>query len=328
MKSPLVTVLMPAYNAADFIHESIGSILDQTFRDFELLVIDDGSSDGTPDIVSSIRDIRIRLIRHSENKGLVATLNEGLISASSPLVARMDADDVAMRCRLAQQFNYLNANNHIDAVGSAATIIGSAGIPRGVMRVPFSTPWLKWDLCFRNSVPHCSVMMRRERILNEYGGYAASRKSEDYALWSEIAAQNRFGMIRDKLVKYRVHDGSIMRRDLQGDADINLVRRRNIHRFLGAMLSPSEEDVLARSWEDPSGIDWDEYCRVFENTVSNYGRVHGNPGHEIGLEYQTLIQRSGQSLTGLISALSRHAPTRLLGLPWLRLFATRLFLNQ
>jgi glycosyltransferase involved in cell wall biosynthesis len=328
MKSPLVTVLMPAYNAANFIHQSIGSILHQSFLDFELLVIDDGSSDGTSDIVSSIRDSRIRLIRHSENKGLVATLNEGLISASSPLIARMDADDVSVRCRLALQVDFLNARDDLDAIGSAALIIGPGGVPRGVMRVPSSIPWLKWDLCFRNPVPHCSVMMRRERILHDYGGYPASRKSEDYALWSKIAARNRLGMMSKILVKYRVHDGSIMRRDANGDHDIHLIRRENISRFLGPVILPREEELLARSWENPMSIDWNEYCRVFENAVSSYLGLHGKPGQEVALEYQTLLMSSGQPLTSLLSALSRLAPRRLLGLPWLRLLATRLFFNQ
>jgi hypothetical protein len=135
-------------------------------------------------------------------------------------------------------------------------------------------------------------------------------------------------MIRDKLVKYRVHDGSIMRRDLQGDADINLVRRRNIHRFLGAMLSPSEEDVLARSWEDPSGIDWDEYCRVFEHAAAVFSRIHGPLGKAPGLQYQTLLVNSGQPVIRLISSLRRHAPRRLLRLPWARLLAARLCFGE
>ncbi len=324
MKSPPVTVLMPAYNAAPFVRQSIQSILDQSFRDFELLVIDDGSSDGTPDIVSSFRDSRIRFVRHAENKGLVATLNEGLSFSSSPLIARMDADDVALPCRLALQIDFLGTRDDLDAVGSAASIMGHGGMPRGVMRASSSIPWLRWDLCFRNPVPHCSVMMRRERVLNEYGGYPSSRKSEDYALWSKIAARNRLGMMRKILVKYRVHGDSIMRRDDHGDRDIHLVRRENISRFLGSLISPQDGEVLARSWENPMSIDWDYYCRAFEHAVSMYTRIHGREGGEIGLEYQTLLLASGQPVSGLISALRRHAPRRLLGLPWLRMVATRL----
>jgi len=328
VKSPPVTVLMPAFNAAAFVAQSVRSILNQSFRDFELLVIDDGSSDDTPGIVTSFRDSRIRLVRHAENKGLVATLNEGLRISSSPLVARMDADDIALRCRLALQVDFLNARNDLDAVGSAAAIMGSRGMPRGVMRASSSIPWLRWDLCFRNPVPHCSVMMRRERVLDEYGGYPSSLKSEDYALWSRIAARNRLGMMGKILVKYRVHDGSIMRRDDRGDRDIHLVRRENIRRFLDSLIPAEGEEVLARSWEDPAAIVWDDYCRVFEQAVSAYSSVHGEPGREIALEYQTLFLASGQPLTGLISALRRHAPHRLFGLPWLRIWATRMFFSR
>lgn len=324
MRRPPVTVLMPAFNAAAFVGQSIRSILEQSYRDFEFLVIDDGSTDGTPDIVASFRDSRIRLVRHEKNKGLVATLNEGLRTASSPLVARMDADDVALRRRLALQVEFLNARDDLDAVGSAAAIMGARGMPRGVMRAASSIPWLNWDLCFRNPVPHCSVMMRRERVLNEHGGYPSSRKSEDYALWSRIAAGNRLGMMREILVKYRVHDGSIMRRDEHGDRDIHLVRRGNINRFLGPLISGQEEEVLAGSWENPTAIRWDDYCRVFEEAVSRYSRIHGEPGHEIGLQYQTLLLASGQPASGLISALTRHSPRRLLMLPWLRILAARL----
>jgi glycosyltransferase involved in cell wall biosynthesis len=327
MRSPAVTVLMPAFNAASFIRHSIRSILAQTFGDFELLVIDDGSADGTAEIVSSFRDGRIRLVRHTDNKGLVSTLNEGLRIASAPLVARMDADDVSAGCRLALQVDFLDSRDAIDAVGSAAMIVDQRGVPRGVMRVPSSPQALGWELCFRNPVPHCSVMMRRKRILDDYGGYPHSRKSEDYALWSEIAARNRFAMMTKKLVKYRVHGASIMRSDSDGN-DISAVRRRNIRRCLGPILSSGEEEILARSWEDPTAMDWDEYCRVFEHAAAVFSRIHGPLGKAPGLQYQTLLVNSGQPVIRLISSLRRHAPRRLLRLPWARLLAARLCFGE
>jgi hypothetical protein len=118
-----------------------------------------------------------------------------------------------------------------------------------------------------------------------------------------------------------------MRKDSDGH-DISAVRRRNIRCFLGPILSSDEEEILDRSWEDPTAIDWDEYCRVFEHAAAVYSRIHGPLGQAPGLQYQTLLVNSGQPVIRLISSLGRHAPRRLFQLPWVRLLAARLCFGE
>ncbi|MFM8459194.1 MAG: glycosyltransferase family 2 protein, partial [Chthoniobacterales bacterium] len=201
---------MPAFNAGRFIAASIRSVLAQDFEDFELLVIDDGSTDETARIAEGFRDKRIRLVRNASNQGLVATLNQGLREARALLVARQDADDLCRRDRLTRQTEHFSMNPSDAAVASEARLIDETGRDCGALRLPRTQGQLRWDLCFRNPIPHSSVMMRREIVLSEFGGYPISTSSEDYALWSAIAAKNRFGLIPRRLVSYRIHSSSAM----------------------------------------------------------------------------------------------------------------------
>lgn len=119
MKIPQISILLPVYNTSQYILKAVNSILQQSLTDFELILIDDGSSDGTEQLVRQLadKDSRIRLVQRS-NKGLITTLNEGVALARSPLIARMDADDIAFPERLAVQYAYMNSHPDLLAVGS------------------------------------------------------------------------------------------------------------------------------------------------------------------------------------------------------------------
>ena len=118
---------MPAFNAGPYIRESIESVLAQTYTDFEYLIIDDGSQDETASILESFKDTRIRIIRHENNRGLIATLNEGIMEAKGSIIARMDADDVCLPGRLAHQLEILRENPEYVLVGSEAEAIDKDG---------------------------------------------------------------------------------------------------------------------------------------------------------------------------------------------------------
>lgn len=119
MKIPQISIILPVYNTSQYILKAVNSILQQSLTDFELILIDDGSSDGTEQLVRQLadKDSRIRLVQRS-NKGLITTLNEGVALARSPLIARMDADDIAFPERLAVQYAYMNSHPDLLAVGS------------------------------------------------------------------------------------------------------------------------------------------------------------------------------------------------------------------
>ena len=341
MNNPAVTVLMPAFNAGKFIADSIRSVLGQDFADFELLVIDDGSTDETASIVMGFRDKRIRLSRHEQNHGLVDTLNEGLRAARALLVARQDADDLSRRDRLTRQVAYFKAHAADVATASEANLIDERCRPRGVLRLPRTRNQLRWDLCFRNPVPHSSVMIRRDAVLSDFGGYPVSMSSEDYLLWSSIAAKDRFGLIPRRLVSYRVHSSSTMMsassmavayRVEQASAEatwalaakgVASVRSHNMATTLSEITSASQRDVLLKAWSDPDELNWPQYAKIFEAVADCYERRHGSLGKVPGVEYQTLLSRGAPSATGLLSALGSLAPRRLPKLPWHRILAAK-----
>lgn len=324
MTDPVVTVLMPAFNAGRFIGASIRGVLRQEFGNFELLVIDDGSTDDTAAVVGDCRDPRVRLLRHKTNRGLVATLNEGLHAARAPLVARQDADDLCRRDRLGRQVRYLRSHPGDVAVGSGADLIDERGRYRGALRLPRTRAQLRWDLCFRNPVPHSSVMLRRREILDEFGGYPDSIASEDYRLWSRLAAADRFGLIPRRLVSYRIHASSVMMSGADGNADIDRIRRDNMDAVLGDLIDEAQREVLLGAWSDPASLEWSVYVEAFETAAAAFARCHGNPGSMPGIEYQTLLARGAPGPLLLFDALRRLAPQRLPLLPWHRILGSAL----
>jgi len=201
-----VTVLMPVFNGERFLQEAIESILQQTHRDFELLIINDGSTDRSRDIILTFDDPRITLVENSENIGLAATLNVGLGLAKYELIARQDADDLSLPERLARQVDFLEKNPSVVLVGTQAVIIDQQGFRKGrVLDRACTHDSIRWDLLFDNSFTHSSVMFRRS-IIAQLGGYdMAFRYCQDYALWTQVARHHSVANLNVCLVHYRVH---------------------------------------------------------------------------------------------------------------------------
>ena len=324
MSNPAVTVLMPAFNAGRFIASSIRSVLAQDFTDFELLIIDDGSTDDTARVVEDFRDGRIRLLRREGNRGLVATLNEGLREARGTWVSRQDADDLSRKDRLARQVDHFHDNPEDLIVASEARLVDGHSRTLGVLRLPRTRNQLRWDLCFRNPIPHSSVMMHREKLLGDYGGYPQSAASEDYALWSRVAVTNRIGLIKRPLVDYRIHASSVMMSSGKGAGDIARIRKENMEGLLGHAATRDQINLLARSWTNPEAVIWEEYAPAFESAAAAYENVHGTLGSVPGIEYQTLLASGAPSAKDLFTALFRHAPQRILSVPWHRITVSAL----
>lgn len=209
--NPQVTVLLPAHNAAAWLEQAVRSILEQTLADFELILIDDGSVDATWEIAARLaaEDRRIRLVGQSAS-GLVATLNRGLELARGDYLARMDADDLAHRCRLAAQAAFLDAHPEVAAVGGAARLIDHRGIPFGTWTPPDDEPTIRLTLARRESpLIHPAVMLRRSAIAATGGYDQRYRDAEDYALWLRLSRQYRLANLQQVVLDYRVHAQSV-----------------------------------------------------------------------------------------------------------------------
>ena len=193
-QSPKISVVLPVYNAERYLREAVDSILTQTFTDFELILINDGSTDGSGDICRAYakRDPRVVLIDCPTNGGLVSALNEGLAKARAPLIARMDADDIAMPERFACQYAHMVEHPNLAVLGSATRFIDETGQITGRRPYPFSPTDVKDAFTSGRDCPvaHSAVMMKRDVVL-EVGGYrTAFTHAEDYELWLRLVERS------------------------------------------------------------------------------------------------------------------------------------------
>jgi glycosyltransferase involved in cell wall biosynthesis len=211
---PLTTVLMPVYNGELFVRDAIASILHQTYREFELLIIDDGSTDGTPNILSDHQQRDSRIVVHrQDNQGLIATLNRGLSIARGTFIARMDADDIALPRRLAKQVAFLSKRPDVGILGTAYWLIEESGRHIDLKRFPASDLHIRWANLLAPAFGHPTVMVRRDLLVNHKLRYdPAFPDVEDYELWRQVLRHSRGANLGDALLERRDHPGSISNR--------------------------------------------------------------------------------------------------------------------
>lgn len=211
--NPSVSVLMSVYNAEQFVRDAIDSILSQTFADFEFLIINDGSTDRSLDIISSYKDPRIRLINNEHNLGLTRSLNRGLSLARGEYIARQDADDMSYPQRLQKQVAYMEANPDVVLLGTRGKLMGEWGLRIKSMLVEkkaLTQPGILWQMMTFSAFIHSSVMFRKSVVWQEMHGYnEACLKRQDYELWSRIVKRHKVANLKDSLVLLRVHSNSI-----------------------------------------------------------------------------------------------------------------------
>jgi len=208
--TPRVSVVMSVFNDAETLHSAIASIQSQTSQDWQLIIIDDGSTDATPTILReySQHDERIQVQTNSVNQGLALSLNRGWRIAKSDLIARMDADDLSHPDRLAQQVAFLETHQEIDVLGTSALIKNKIGEILGCSHRPTESNVLASRIMWENPFFHPSVVMRRS-FLERAGGYDEKfYRAQDYELWSRCTSWARYANIDNPLITYTQSDGT------------------------------------------------------------------------------------------------------------------------
>lgn len=200
-----VTVLMPVYNAERFLKEAINSILMQSFKPFEFLIIDDGSTDRSVEIIESFRDPRIRFVRNPGNMGITATLNKGINLASCELVARMDADDVSHPHRLQKQFGYMKRNPECAMLSTWARVVTEDN--RFVRLERYRSNFYFYNLTFECWIYHPTIMFRKSAA-EEIGMYSLPY-SEDYDFFWKMSMRFPIANLAEPLVDYRLSPTSL-----------------------------------------------------------------------------------------------------------------------
>lgn len=208
MDKPMVTVLMSVYNGERFLREAIDSILDQTFTNFEFLIVNDGSTDKSVEIIESYKDTRIRLINNEKNLKLIASLNKGISLARGKYIARMDCDDISMPDRLEKEVNFLESSLDYGLVGTYYTVIDGEGKEQYNVSYPSSNELIKLFLSLNCPLAHGSIMGRTELFKQNLYGSEESYAVEDYELWTRMSKVTKIHNIPEYLFKYRVYGES------------------------------------------------------------------------------------------------------------------------
>lgn len=203
MNRPLA-VLLPVRDQVRHLAAAVSSILSQSFRDFDLLVLDDASSDGSSELLQGFHDPRLRVLRNEAHLGLAATLNRGLLATNAPWVARQDADDLSDPIRLERQLAFLEKRPDLSLLGTEGRMIDETGQPLGILRTSTEHATILFGLLFDNCFVHTSVVFRREHVL-EVGGYDVSfKRAQDYDLWVRLGRRRTMANLAERLVSRRL----------------------------------------------------------------------------------------------------------------------------
>jgi len=231
---------MAVHNGLPFLPEALESILRQSFRDFELIVIDDASSDGSSQMLRDVKDQRLRMITNRKQLGLSRSLNKGLAAAKGKYVARMDHDDVSLPGRLVAQFNYLEGHPKVNVLGTWARTLGLNR--EQTWDYPTSDSEIRAEMLFSPVLVHSSVMLRRSSFAKYKLRYDPKvTRAQDYELWARGAQYLRFANLDRVLLQYRIHPQQIgYRHGSQQQAMAVKVRGRQL-KALG--LQPSQVEL-------------------------------------------------------------------------------------
>lgn len=240
--TPTVSVIMSAYNAEKYLLESVNSILRQEGVDFQVIIVNDGSTDNTAGLLEQIKnsDSRVTVI-NQENKGLASALNTAIQISKGEYIARMDADDIADSKRLAKQLDFLEKFKDVDIVGSYVEAFGDSKVR--VWTFPETKEDCDAALLFLNPLAHPAVMFRR-RIIADIGYYDLSfNYDQDYELWARASASHGISNINKVLLKYRIH-GNQMGSVFSKAERVNSQKRTQLFLLKEMGLNPSKEDMV------------------------------------------------------------------------------------
>ena len=240
LSNPLVSVVMPTFNMENYLSEAIASVLEQTFCDFELIIIDDGSTDSSFKILDSLSDKRIKIIRQV-NQGVARSLNVGINIAAGKYIARMDADDICMPNRFEIQFEFMERNPDYIAVGTNADVIDESG--KFVCRSNQETDWNKILSKLPNTpFIHPSVMFRRDACL-KVGSYPDIPFIEDDLFFYKMAKAGKMINLTHSLIKYRLRPSAV---STKSKKDSRIIVRI-INRTLESGVISEEDSIILKA---------------------------------------------------------------------------------
>jgi hypothetical protein len=278
---PAVSVLMPVRNGERFLAEAVESVLSQTFGDLELLVIDDGSTDSTPQILErlGIEDQRLVIHRREPGPSLPEVLNIVAGFARAPLLARLDADDVALPDRLQLQVAFLAAHPEVALLGGQVPLIDESGREVGRAEYPLADEELQEALRHRNPFVHSAMVMRREAF-EEVGGYRPNFvHAEDLDLWLRIADGHRIANLSADVVQYRIHGNQQTLQKQDEQALYSAAARASARARAADLPDPFDSVQVDEALLISQGISREELTDSVVSALAWLGRTTGRAGY-------------------------------------------------
>jgi len=280
---PLISVVMPVYNGEEYLDIAIESILNQTYKAFKLILIDDASTDNSLKIIKrySEKDQRVSFLIHQQNLGIIATLNDGLKLATGQYIARMDSDDISYPERFERQVTFLEKHAEIGLLSSSYRCIDETGQSLEIHRPPQTDILIRWHLLFHSAFCHPSVMFRSE-LIKHAGLYDPEMNhAEDYDLWSRMLLYTKGANVTDILIDRRKSSTQISSVYKSGQIHTaDKISMLNMNRLMGNRQFISVQDAgILRSWYYPSEKSYipneslellNKYFAIYQRFIETY----------------------------------------------------------
>ena len=251
---PCLSVVLPIYNGEKYLQEAVQSVLNQTYENFELIALNDGSTDNSLEILQTFHDYRIRIFTQ-ENQGVLATLRRGIALTRAPLIARMDQDDICLPHRFANQMAFMNTHPEVGVCGGAVILDDNGN--KSVLRFPTTDTEIRWQLCFGSPIVHPAVVFRKD-IIQKVDSYQLSKDAElvdDYDLWTRLYSITTFANINDLLLILRKHRQNMTAtsagKHLQQSRNVSQRYIQNILKHTVSLADVANIRLEFSQWIDP-----------------------------------------------------------------------------
>lgn len=302
--SPMISVLLPVYNCGSYIFEAVQSILNQTYHNFELLIIDDCSTDDTLQIVRSFDDARIQLITKEKNSGYTNSLNLALGLAKGKYIARMDGDDIARHDRFEKQLSFLENNIDYIVCGSNYKIIGS----NQEIQLPEHYEQIKMELLETCCIAHPSVMFRKSVLIDNGLQYDHQREpAEDYALWIRLVFLGKFYNFQEALLNYRVHDQQISQVKYKKQLESASQSKYELLTQHTHSLTTEQSLFLKKSFSKENKIDFHEF-EIFNSVREALTALNSNAFFDPNGYKVFMAKWEKKVLLGYFNTKNRYSP--------------------
>jgi glycosyltransferase involved in cell wall biosynthesis len=303
-----ISVLMCVCDGQNHIQKCIESILEQTFENFEFLILDDASIDQTSDIIKSyLKDKRIKLYKNEQNLGLTKSLNILLSASQGQYIARIDADDTAKKTRLQTQVSLLEKEKAIGMVASNCDLIDENSNYLYTHCPPCNDTALRWSMIFRNPIRHSTVMFRN-KLFSKTSIYDVNFKyAQDYEMWQRIGSYFRIGIIPETLGAVRIHEKTISNKIIENqDEFVNLISRKQMENYYGKPISLEEANKIRMMYVHRNSIQLEKMKKIdikdFNHHIHFYFDIAlGFLNSSYSLEKKILIKEIKLDIKSLIN---------------------------